>query len=485
MLSDLGNGIGEALRGYFERQGDDAAELNAAVKKICNALLSSNVPVRIVAGLRKRVLERYGANKNTKIKKDRVLQKIVYEELCRIVDPQTDSFRPPRDACSVVVFVGLQGSGKTTTCCKYANYYRKRGHRVGIVCADTFRAGAYDQVKQNVKNVPVSVYIDESTVDPVAVAEKGVENLRSSGHSLILVDTSGRHTQEGELFKEMEDIIQATRPDATVFIVDASIGQAAEMHARGFISRVKLGSVIITKTDGAKNIGGALSSIAEIQAPVAFIGTGEGLNSIEPFSPTGFIGKLMGLGDLSGFADKLEGLDISEEGREELLGKIKSGEFCIGDFYEQYKKILELGPISQLLSLIPGLSTELLDEKAFRKMGTIFGSMTRKELGTNGEVFIRCPSRVIRVASGAGVPPKEVRHAISSYKMMSQMLTKISSNPLFSSVFGGLHKDEEGKGALPPHLAASPAEMKAQMQQLKKMMPPGMSSLFDHFDQLM
>ncbi|KAI5181463.1 signal recognition particle subunit SRP54 [Nematocida sp. AWRm80] len=472
MLSDLGNGITNALKGMFDNK-DTNKGIDMAIKKIIATLLSSNVSPKIAVQLRKRILERCEEKEiSTAVNKEKIVQKIVFEELCRIIDSGKEPFKPKKNEVSTVVFVGLQGSGKTTTCCKYAKYYMQRGFRVGIVCADTFRAGAYEQVKQNVANLNIQVYISNKTVNPVEVAEQGSQQLKSEGCNLILIDTSGRHTQENELFKEMEEIIKASNPTATIFIVDASIGQAAEIHAASFSSRVNLGSVIITKTDGTKNVGGALSSIAQTNTPVIFTGTGEGMSHLELFSPEGFISKVMGMGDISGLIDKLEGLNI-EENQEELIGKIKAGEFSMGDFYEQFRKILELGPISQLLSLVPGLNSSMLNEKTFKRMGTIFGGMTKKELRTNGEIFIQSPSRVLRVSRGSGVSPTEVKGAVSSYRMMSQMLKKLTANPMFSGLFGG------------PQQPVNPATAKAQMDQLKKMMPPGFSSLFDQFDKFL
>lgn len=472
MLSDLGTGISTALQGFFgSKEGEK--ELNDAVKKITTSLLSSNVSTRIVLNLRKRILERFKPQEiRNKRAREKALQKIVFEELCAIIDSGKEPFKPKKKEISTVLFVGLQGSGKTTTCCKYAKYYKQRGFKVGIVCADTFRAGAYEQVKQNVSNMNVEVFISESSVDPAEVAKTGVETLKAAGCNLILVDTSGRHTQEDELFKEMEEIVNQIEPTASIFVVDASIGQAAEVHARSFMSRVKLGSVIITKTDGTKNIGGALCSVAETKTPVVFIGTGEGMGQIESFNPKGFIGKLMGLGDISGFVEKIESLNMSQEKQEELIGKIKAGEFSMGDFYEQYKKILELGPIGQLLSLIPGLDSSMFNEKEFKKMGTIFTAMTKKELKTNGEVFIRSLSRLVRVAKGSGASPTKVRECINTYRMMAQMFQKISSNPMFAGLLGGAGANKE----------ITPDAARAQIDQLKKMMPPGFSSMFDQFD---
>ncbi|KAH9386482.1 signal recognition particle subunit SRP54 [Nematocida major] len=475
MLSDLGAGISNALQGFFgSKEGEK--ELNDAIKKITTSLLSSNVSTRIVLNVRKRILERFKPQEiQTKSQKEKALQKIVFEELCAIMDSGKEPFRPKKKEISTVLFVGLQGSGKTTTCCKYAKYYKQRGFKVGIVCADTFRAGAYEQILQNVSGMNVEVFISSTSVDPAEVARTGAEQLKGKGCNLVLVDTSGRHTQEGELFREMGEIVDAISPTASIFVVDASIGQAAEIHARSFMSRVRLGSVIITKTDGTKNIGGALCSVAETKTPVAFIGVGEGMNHIESFNPKGFVGKLMGLGDINSFVEKIENLGISAEKQEELIGKIKAGEFSMGDLYEQYKKILELGPIGQLLSLIPGINSTMFNEKGFKTMGTIFSAMTRKELKTNGEVFIKSLPRLVRVAKGSGVTPLQVRETVESYRMMARTFQQLSSNPMFAGLFGG----GPGKGQ---DQAITPDAAKAQIKQLKKMMPPGFSSMFDQFD---
>lgn len=475
MLSDLGAGISNALQGFFgSKEGEK--ELNDAIKKITTSLLSSNVSTRIVLSLRKRILERFRPHEiRTRREREKVLQKIVFEELCGIMDSGKEPFKPKKKEVSTVLFVGLQGSGKTTTCCKYAKYYKQRGFKVGIVCADTFRAGAYEQVKQNVSEMNVDVFISESSVDPAEVARAGADTLKAKGCNLVLVDTSGRHTQEGELFKEMEEIVKSIEPTATIFVVDASIGQAAEIHAKSFMSRVALGSVIITKTDGTKNIGGALCSVAETKTPVAFIGTGEGMGNIESFNPKGFVGKLMGLGDISALAEKMQGLDISLEKQEELMGKIKAGEFSMGIFYDLYKKILDLGPITQLLALIPGMNTSIFSEKEFKKMGTVFTAMTKKELNTNGEVFIHSISRVIRVAKGSGVSLSQVRDTVGSYRMMAKIFQQMSANPMFAGLLG-IGKD----GA--PEKNITPDAARAQINQLKKMMPPGFSSMFDQFD---
>lgn len=465
MLADLGQGINDALKGFFAAKDPGEKALNAAIKQITTALLASNVSPRVVLKLRTRVVERLRPeNVPAAANRERLVQTVVFEELCRIVDPGVASHTPEKGKQSVVVFVGLQGSGKTTTCCKYALYHKKRGFRVGLVCADTFRAGALDQLSQNAAKIGVPFFGSREETDPVKVSRTGVERFRREGADLIIVDTSGRHTQENDLFAEMGEIIAAVHPDNIVFVVDASIGQAAEVHAKGFKERVDVGSVIVTKIDGTSNVGGALSSVAETGSPISFIGSGEGMEDLDVFSAEGFVGKILGKGDVTGLIDKLEGMD--QEGQEEMAERMLRGDFTMGDFHEQYQKILELGPITKLLGMIPGFSNLPIDERMFKKMSTIFGSMTRKELCTDGSPF-KETARLVRVSSGSGCSLKEISDTVASYQMMASAMKKFGSNPLLS---GMLNAD-------PKNLSVSDkAKMKSQ---LKSVLPPGLSSMFD------
>jgi len=201
---------------------------------------------------------------------------------------------------AVVMFVGLQGSGKTTTCTKFAWWHKKKGWKPALVCADTFRAGAFDQLKQNATKAQIPFYGSYSETDPAVIAEQGVEMFRREGRDLIIVDTSGRHKQEAALFEEMRQVAEAVSPDLPIFVMDGSIGQAAFDQAKAFRESVDVGAVIVTKLDGHAKGGGALSAVAATQSPVIFIGTGEHIDDFEPFKTKPFVQKLLGMGDIEG-----------------------------------------------------------------------------------------------------------------------------------------------------------------------------------------
>jgi signal recognition particle subunit SRP54 len=230
----------------------------------------------------------------------RFVEKAVGEALVSILTPSKAARKLVRGKPNVVMFVGLQGAGKTTTIAKYAHYYKNRRFRVAMVCADTFRAGAFDQLRQNATKLHVPFYGSHSETDPVKIAREGVETFRRERFDLIIVDTSGRHKQETALFREMEAVHDAVTPDEVIFVMDSTIGQAAEAQARAFSTSVDVGSVIITKLDGHAKGGGALSAVAATGSPIIFTGSGEHFADLDPFQPTEFVGKLLGKGNLTG-----------------------------------------------------------------------------------------------------------------------------------------------------------------------------------------
>lgn len=229
----------------------------------------------------------------------RAVQKAVFEELCDLLDGGKP-WQPKKGRRSVVMLVGLQGSGKTTTAAKYARWHRKKGYNPALIGADTFRAGALDQLKQAAARASLPFYGSYSETDPAKVAREGVDKLSGQGHDLLVVDTSGRHRQSEELLEEVTAVSAAIEPDATVFVMDATVGQAVKEQAEAFKRSSGVSGVVITKLDGHAKGGGAISAVAATGSPIMFLGTGEHLEQIEQFNPRGFVSRLLGLGDLSG-----------------------------------------------------------------------------------------------------------------------------------------------------------------------------------------
>ena len=275
---ELGGKIKNALASLHTVTLIDEEVLDAVLKQICAALLQSDVNVRTVQEIRKGIksrvnLEELAAGTN----KRKLIERSVYDQLCKMLSADKEAYAPQKKQPNVVMFVGLQGSGKTTTCTKYAYYYKQKGWKVALVCADTFRAGAFDQLKQNAMKVKVPFYGSYTESDPVKIADDGVAQFREEGYEIIIVDTSGRHKQEESLFEEMQMVERAVQPDDIIFVMDSSIGQAVFDQAKAFKEAVSVGSVIITKMDGHAKGGGALSAVAAAPAAGRHLKKGFGI----------------------------------------------------------------------------------------------------------------------------------------------------------------------------------------------------------------
>lgn len=386
----------------------------------------------------------------------------------QLVDSGIKPYQPVKGRPNVIMFVGLQGSGKTTTCTKLAYYYQKKNWKSCLVCADTFRAGAYDQIKQNATKARIPFYGSYTEVDPVVIAQEGVDMFKKEGFEFIIVDTSGRHKQEDSLFEEMLAVANAVNPDNIIFVMDATIGQACELQSKAFKEKVNVGSVIITKLDGHAKGGGALSAVAATKSPIIFIGTGEHIDDLEPFKTKPFISKLLGMGDIEGLIDKVNELKLDDN--EELLEKIKHGQFTIRDMYEQFQNIMKMGPFSQIMGMIPGFSQDFMSKGSeqesmarIKKLMTMMDSMCDNELDNRdgAKLFTKEKSRTLRVARGSGVTEREVQDLISQYTKFAAVVKKMGGiKGLFKT--GDVSKN------------VNPTQMARLNQQMARMIDPRM-----------
>ncbi|KAI8558956.1 hypothetical protein RHMOL_Rhmol04G0136600 [Rhododendron molle] len=367
VLGELGGRIARAIQQMSNATIVDENVLNECLREITRALLQADVRFELVRDMQTNIknvvnLDRLAAGHN----KRNIIQQAIFNELCKMLDTGTPSFTPKKGKTSVVMFVGLQGSGKTTTCTKYAHYYQKRGWKPALVCADTFRAGAFDQLKQNATKAKIPFYGSFVESDPVQIGVEGVARFKDENCDLIIVDTSGRHKQEAALFEEMRQVSEATNPDLAIFVMDGSIGQAAYDQAQAFKQSVAVGAVIVTKMDGHAKGGGALSAVAATKSPLIFIGTGEHVHEFEVFNVKPFVKRLLGMGGLSGFIDRIQDdvpMDQQAEHMQkqaEHMQKLLEGNFTLRIMYEQYQSILKMGPLGQVLSMLPGFSAELM-----------------------------------------------------------------------------------------------------------------------------
>lgn len=402
------------------------------LKEISNALVEADVNVRLVASLRKSIKSAVNFKELAPaVNKKRLIQKTVFDELVRLVDPHAEPFKPKKGKTNVIMFVGLQGAGKTTTCTKLARHYQSRGFRACLVCADTFRAGAFDQLKQNATKAKIPYYGSLTETDPAVVARDGVEKFKKERFEVIIVDTSGRHRQESALFQEMIDIQTAVRPDETIMVLDASIGQQAEAQAKAFKETADFGAIIITKTDGHAKGGGAISAVAATHTPIVFLGTGEHMLDLERFAPQQFVSKLLGMGDMAGLVEHVQSLKLDQK---DTIKHITEGIFTIRDLRDQLQNIMKMGPLSKMAGMIPGMSQMMqgMDDEdgtqKLKRMIYICDSMTDKELDSDGKVFVEQPSRMVRVARGSGTHVREVEDLLMQQKMMAGMAKKMGGN---------------------------------------------------------
>lgn len=457
VLAELGGKLRESLRKlHTGGQGDvTKAQLHQILNEIARALMEADVNVKLVMTLRDKVQNRVehllrseedeeGSSRRHASNLSKTVQRAVVDELVALLSPGGDAksgkkaYTMKRGKPNVIMFVGLQGAGKTTTIAKFANYYQRRGWKTAMVCADTFRAGAFDQLKQNATKLRVPFYGSYTEADPVIIAEKGVNQFIKDRYEVIIVDTSGRHRQEEALFEEMQEIAAAVQPDNSVLVIDATQGQAVYDQALAFHDAVDVGSVIITKLDGHAKGGGALSAVSATQSPILFLGSGEHFDDLEPFNAESFVSKLLGFGDVRGLMEAMNSMSDGKS-QEELMKKMSRGEFTLRDMYNQFSKVMNLGPMNKLMGMIPGMPDYLIPQggdqestNRLRKFMIMMDSMSNAEL--DGKVDLRTKfdpkveKRIRRIAAGSGCHPNEVKMLLVVHKQFEGMVGKMGKS---------------------------------------------------------
>ncbi|MEM4928222.1 MAG: signal recognition particle receptor subunit alpha, partial [Acidilobaceae archaeon] len=340
------------------------------VKDLQRELLKSDVNVKLVLELSQRIRERALKEPPPSIVSRREwFIKIVYEELSRLFGGDSEPEVEPPKLPWIVMLVGVQGSGKTTTVGKLAFFYSRRGYKVGVVSTDTYRPGALEQLKTLAERAGAFFY-GERSGDPAEIAKRGVKELISRGAQVIIVDTAGRHGygDEEKLLEEMKRIAEEVKPDEIMLIIDAAMGQKAFDLARRFHSFTPIGSIAITKLDGTARGGGALSAVAATGAQIKFIGTGEKIEELEVFRPKKFVARILGLGDLEGLLERLKAV---EEFRllEETAEDVTKGKITLRAIYRQLRATKNIGSLSKILQYLPGAGLFLNVSKDTLKLG--------------------------------------------------------------------------------------------------------------------
>ncbi|MCW4023961.1 MAG: signal recognition particle protein Srp54 [Candidatus Bathyarchaeota archaeon] len=427
-LDRLGSSLTNAVKKLFKASVVDEAAVKELVRDIQRALLQADVNVQLVLQISKRIEERALNEKMPPgISRREHVIKVVYEELTRFVGDKPVPLKVDPGSKKVIMLVDIQGSGKTTHAAKLARYFQKRGLKVGLIAADTYRPGAYAQLQQLATRINVPIYGEAKAKDPVKVAKAGFKQFPD--RELIIVDTAGRHKEEKDLIKEMKDLEKNIHPDEVIMVIDGTIGQQASAQAKTFHEATPIGAIIVTKLDGSSRGGGALSAVAATGAPIKFIGTGEKVEDIESFVPSRFVGRLLGMGDLDTLLEKVH--DAEVEVPQKKVKDIMSGKFTLTDMYEQFQAVKKMGPFKKVMSMLPGMSYNVPDEMLntaegrLEKWGVIIQSMTPQEK-ENPKVFNS--SRIKRVARGSGTSEKEVKELLKQYVMMRKMLKMFKHN---------------------------------------------------------
>jgi len=442
-LDKLSSSLTDAIKKLFKAGVIDEATVKELVRDIQRALLQADVNVQLVLDISKRIEERALKEKVPPgISRREHVIKVVYEELTRFVGDKPVPIKMEPGKRKIIMLVGIQGSGKTTQASKLARYYQKRGLKVALICADTYRPGAFAQLQQLASRINVPIYGDVKCKDPVKVVREGLKQFQ--GKDLLIVDTAGRHKEEKDLIKEMKDLEKNIKPDEVIMVIDGTIGQQALIQAKTFHEATPIGAIIVTKLDGSSRGGGALSAVAATGAPIKFIGTGEKIEDIEPFIPSRFVGRLLGMGDLETLLEKVHDAEIKVP--EKKAKEILSGKFTLTDMYEQFQAVKKMGPFSKVLKMLPGMSSanvpqEMLNtaEGRLDKWGVIIQSMTPEE---RENPKLLNSSRAKRVARGSGTTEKEVKELLKQYVMMRKMLKMMKRKKKLPFGLGG-------KGGMP------------------------------------
>ncbi|MEM3546932.1 MAG: signal recognition particle protein Srp54 [Candidatus Bathyarchaeia archaeon] len=429
-LESLGRSLRDALNKVLKASRMDKDLVKGLVNDLVRSLLQADVKVDLVIDLAKRIENRALNEKPPSGFTEReYLVKIVYDEIVSLLGGEgVPPFTIKPGRLNVYMLVGLQGSGKTTTACKLAFYYQKRGVKCGLICADVYRPGAYHQLKQLGDMVNIPVYGEPDGKDPVKISLNGLKFFRDGKRELVIIDTAGRHKDEESLMREVKELHEAIKPDEVILTIDATIGQQAYNQAKAFHETVKVGSIILTKMDGSARGGGALSAVVATGAPIRLIGIGEKIEDLEVFNPRRFVARLLGFGDIEGLIEKFKQAEIkvSEKEAKEVL----TGKFTLEDLYKQMENLRKMGPLKSIVSHLPGFAYSLpngsLEEVEVKmdKWKAIIESMTREER-INPRILNS--SRIRRIARGAGVAEKEVKDLVKYYEQTVRLLKAMRS----------------------------------------------------------
>jgi signal recognition particle subunit SRP54 len=433
MFERLTERIQDAVKS-LKGQGKITEEnIQESLRAVRMALLEADVHVSVVKdfleGVKAKAL---GQEVLRSLSPDQHFVKILNDEMVRVLGEGDPRMRFPPFGPGIILLAGLQGSGKTTTAGKLAKYFAKDGHPVMLVPADVYRPAARQQLETVGKAVGVSVFQPDPGDQPVAICQKAVDEARKKGIHRVILDTAGRLTIDEKLMEELELIVRAVRPSESLYVADAMTGQTAMATVKAFHEKVTLTGVILSKADGDARGGAILSVKAVTGLPVKFVGVGEKYDALEPFLPDRMASRILGMGDMLGLIEKAQSA-VDEREAADMAERLRKSDFTLDDFRNQLKAMRKMGPLQQIVGMLPGMGAmkgvEVTpqDEKRLGRTEAILNSMTPRE---REHYNVIDGSRRKRIARGAGVSVSEVNQLLKQYLTMRKMMQQLKKGGL-------------------------------------------------------
>jgi len=408
-------------------------EINVAetLKEVRRALVDADVSYPVAKQFVNEVKAKaMGQNVINSVNPSQLMVKIVHDELTQLMGGEQAPFSIEGDP-AVILMSGLQGSGKTTFSGKLANRLKQSGKRQPLLVAcDVYRPAAIEQLKVIAEQIGVPVYSEPDSKDPVAIAQHAIEEAKRTHCNVVIVDTAGRLAVDEQMMTEIKAIKDAIHPNETLFVVDSMTGQDAVNTAKAFNERLDFDGVVLTKLDGDTRGGAALSIRTVVDKPIKFVGIGEKMEDIDPFRPSGMADRILGMGDIVSFVDRMQ-QQYDEEEAAKLESRIKQNKFDFNDFLKQIGQIQKMGNLKSLASMIPGIGKAIKDidipDNAFKSVEAIIHSMTPMER-ENPDIIDG--NRRKRIAAGSGTSVEEVNRLLKQFMQMRKVMHQVSVNPM-------------------------------------------------------
>lgn len=443
MFDNLAERLQETFSRLTKKGKLDQKDVDQAMREIRLALLEADVNYKVVKDFVAQVKERaVGENVMKSLTPGQMVIKIVREELVTLMSDEDMALRRAPKAPTVIMMCGLQGSGKTTHAAKLANLFRKQQRRPMLVACDVYRPAAIKQLQVVGEQVETPVFSLGTDVDPVEIAKRAYEEAVRTAHDPLIIDTAGRLQIDEELMQELQRIKEAVPVTEVLLVVDAMTGQEAVNVAKTFNDAVDITGVVLSKLDGDARGGAALSVRAVTHKPIKLIGTGEKLDQLEEFHPDRLISRILGMGDVLTLIEKAESA-LDQEKAKELEAKMRSQKYDLNDFREQLRQMQNMGPLEDLLKLIPGVNAKQLagvniDDKQIKRLEAILSSMTDEE---RRKPDIISNSRRARIAKGSGNDPVMVNRLLKQFKDSKKLMKKMEQVKKGKKRFNSLLKN--------------------------------------------